>query len=222
MNISGTGMFIGTSSPMARGTRVRVEVQDPQHGFVIEGVVARALRMPASFQQMGLSGMGVRFLPIEELVGPLFAGASAGAAPSAERRRPTVGDARGSPAPATGEAAPTSPPPPAAPPPPVAPAERSPGGAFPVTFRDLDHFAEVMRRDMMTGGVFVPSPEPPPLHARIIVEIVPPLPGEKPIRALATVVRRVTDGTTPGVGVAFLDPKAVAKELTPLAQKLGG
>lgn len=228
-------MYIGTTSPLPRGTRVRIEVNHAQSSFVIEAVVARAVKMPANFQVTGLSGMGVRFLSAEELVASLFveegarapvaadeAGqAESPAPPATPRPRPVVFDARGAQAPDAPEV--TAPLRPAA-----GAADAAANGAFRVTFRDLDHFADVLRRDMLTGGVFVPTSSPPPVHARIVVEIVPPLSGEKPVRILATVVmcRTAAESGPPerpaGVAVAFLDPKAAARALAPLAQKLQG
>jgi len=228
-------MYIGTASPLPRGTRVRIEVNHAQSSFVIEAVVARAVKMPANYQITGLSGMGVRFLSAAELVASLFAEDGAGAPvpageageaespapPAAPRPRPVVFDARGAQAPdAPGLTAPARPA--------AGAADPAANGAFRVTFRDLDHFADVLRRDLVTGGVFVPTPSPPPVHARIVVEIVPPLQGEKPVRILATVVmcRAVSESGPPerpaGVAVAFLDPQAAARALAPLAQKLQG
>ena len=41
-NISMTGMFIATNSPVAPASRIRVEVVDRDRGFMVEGVVAHA------------------------------------------------------------------------------------------------------------------------------------------------------------------------------------
>ena len=52
-NISLTGMFIGTRSPLPPGTRLRIEVLEGDRGFMVEGVVMHArkcgaeIRLPA-------------------------------------------------------------------------------------------------------------------------------------------------------------------------------
>ena len=43
-NISMTGMYVATNSPMPSGARIRVEILDRDRGFMVEGVVAHALR----------------------------------------------------------------------------------------------------------------------------------------------------------------------------------
>src|SRR3954453_1519987 len=71
-NISLTGMFVATNSPVASGSRIRVEVVDRDRGFMVEGVVAHARRMPAELARLGQSGRGGRFLRGGELVGELM------------------------------------------------------------------------------------------------------------------------------------------------------
>ncbi len=67
-NISAGGMYIDTHHNLPpRGARVRLEVGED--GFMVEAVVARVNK---SHQAMLPSGMGVRFLEIEELVGELI------------------------------------------------------------------------------------------------------------------------------------------------------
>lgn len=74
-NISTTGMFVATNSPMAPGTRVRIEVIDRDRGFMVEGLVAHARKIRGDLARINLSGMGVRFLNVEELVRELMPGA---------------------------------------------------------------------------------------------------------------------------------------------------
>src|SRR5687767_401947 len=67
-NISLTGMFIGTSSPLPPGTRLRVEVLEGNRGFMVEGVVAHARKVRGEMMRLSQPGMGVRFLSVEDLV----------------------------------------------------------------------------------------------------------------------------------------------------------
>src|SRR5262245_59040209 len=71
-NISTTGMFLATNSPQPPGTRLRIEVIDGNHGFMVEGVVAHARKVHSDMMRLNHPGMGVRFLTVEELVRELI------------------------------------------------------------------------------------------------------------------------------------------------------
>jgi PilZ domain len=71
-NISLTGMFIATNSPVSSGSRVRIEVVNRDRGFVVEGMVAHARKSPPELARLNQSGMGIRFLSVEELVRELM------------------------------------------------------------------------------------------------------------------------------------------------------
>src|SRR3954463_2731573 len=77
-NISLTGMFVATNSPVSSGSRVRVEVVDRDRGFMVEGVVAHARKSPVELARLNQSGMGIRFLSVEELVRELMPAGLAG------------------------------------------------------------------------------------------------------------------------------------------------
>ena len=68
-NISGGGMYIDTNHLVPKGTRIRLEVCSGEQEFMIEAAVARVNR---SLQALRPSGLGVRFVEIEELVGELM------------------------------------------------------------------------------------------------------------------------------------------------------
>lgn len=230
-NISRSGMFIKTNFPCAPGARVRIEVNAPDDHFTVEGRVVHAAKVAPSLEKIRPSGMGVRFLPAEELVGDLLG------KPPGGRRRTTVGASTalaesGSPAAAGGE--------PVAEPDesgelgiPVAEAEEgeepSPrAGRAPRTlafrFSDTDELMQIMRRDISDGGLFVPTPLPPQLDRRVIIELHLP----ESSMALAfpgRVVMRIEPGPgrkRPGAGVAFEDPKRVLEELRQQATRLVG
>ncbi len=73
VNLSPRGLFIGTNRPPKSGERVRVEVVDPQKGFVVEGVVAHSHQVAPELQRIREGGMGVRLLSSEELIRALVA-----------------------------------------------------------------------------------------------------------------------------------------------------
>ncbi len=73
-NISMSGMYIDTSHLVPQGTRIRLEVCSPETGFMIEAVVTRVNK---SKQMLRPSGLGVRFLAVDELLGELMPGINA-------------------------------------------------------------------------------------------------------------------------------------------------
>lgn len=71
-NLSLSGAFITAPEVHARGTRLRLELNHDDGPVMIEGRVAHAHRVPVELRALGTSGMGVRFLPPEDLVAPLL------------------------------------------------------------------------------------------------------------------------------------------------------
>jgi Tfp pilus assembly protein PilZ len=181
-NISPTGMFVGTSNPVPRGSQIRVEILDPQRGFVVECKVARAVKVPPGLQQVQLSGMGIRFMAVEELVADLFGGTMIF---RPEEERPPK------------------------------------DGVYSVRFRSVNHFLETMRRDVQTGGIFVPTRFPAALNSAVTVEIHPPDGRGDAVRLAALVVQRFepkpsASGELAGMGVAFADAQGALALLQPL------
>ena len=217
-NISLTGMFIATNSPIASGSRVRVEVVDRDRGFVVEGVVAHARKSPPELARLNQSGMGIRFLSVEELVRELMPAALAGteeipreAAPRPEpppspppppdvtQSFPVAPPRVASPPPPPHPPEPAGAPPPRpvvlVPPPPLhprrppAPVEPS-GGSFTVHFSGVEEFLEVYRRDILQGGLFVSTRYPARLQETVNVELYPPGLLVDPVLVRARVVQR--------------------------------
>lgn len=195
-NVSSSGVFISSSTVLPKGTRVRIEVCDPLHGFVVEGMVARTLRADSRLQGVMPSGMGVRFLTVDELVGDLFPRASGGPAAAADGE--TTDDAKPSP-------------------------KRMRLDAYVVRFPSAASFRQSYERDVVQGGLFVATQYPAPVDRTVTLEIHPP---EGPSFRLQTRVVHCSppavaqgeaegEGNKPnllaGMGVEFVDPQA-AKE----------
>lgn len=72
-NLSAGGIFVATPDPQPIGSRVVVRFLEPHVGFVAEAVVIHSED----------SGMGIRFLSIEELMAQLLESAEAGSEPAA-------------------------------------------------------------------------------------------------------------------------------------------
>ena len=209
-----TGMFIATNSPVPGGSRIRVEVVDRDRGFMVEGVVAHARKIRGDLARVTLSGMGVRFLTVEELVRELLPSAVGTeeiplvGQPEAPERL-TEPEKPNLPGPAL--SAPSAPPPvfepfiappiagsdlwqtpPApAPTPSPPPVPRPIGeGAFTVHFTSPEEFLEVYRRDILQGGLFVSTRHPARIQESVVVDLYPPLAGAEPVTLRARVVHR--------------------------------
>ncbi|MDX1630915.1 MAG: PilZ domain-containing protein [Thermoanaerobaculia bacterium] len=215
-NISKGGMFIRTSAVLPSGTRVRVEVVHARHGFMVEGVVVRALRTPTHLQTVRPSGMGVRFLPPGELVEELLPHMATSKASDSREGQAEKREGAESPAesPADSRRAPSGRE--------TGPRESSTmeleDRVFEVSFQDRDWFRAVFDRDVQTGGIFVPSDEPAAIDEVVKVEIS--IEGAGSARLEARVVHSVPPGdeavegqnVLSGMGVQFSDvPRAVER-----------
>jgi hypothetical protein len=240
-NISTTGMFLATNSPQPPGTRLRVEVIDGLHGFMVEGVVAHARKVRGDMMRINHPGMGIRFLSVEELVRELIPMLPGETEPIPETDR-DWGQEHASTAQRAATPPPIprpEPPPPAAPstvPPPVhttAPVQRpfdSAGtgvGVFNVQFLGASEFVEVFQRDILNGGLFVSTRYPGRLQETIKVELLPPVSGAEPVSFRARVVQRIEPhgnefgpNLLAGMGVEILDLPTVLTRLRPYYERL--
>lgn len=249
-NISMTGMFIATNSPVPPASRIRVEVVDRDRGFMVEGVVAHARKVRSEMARISQSGMGVRFLSVEELVRELIPAAygQTEEIPQNPDRGSFSAAAASEPEPAMTENVPVQEPvlaPPPLPPSPqasarppvpepVRPAPVPPtqpiagnGGAFAVHFVSVDEFLEVYRRDILQGGLFVSTRYPGRIQETVTVELHPPLPSAEPLLVRARVVQRFDPGNDPhnpnllaGMGLELIDLPALVERLQPVVQRL--
>jgi hypothetical protein len=212
-NISLTGMFIASRSPLPPGTRLRVEVLEGERGFMVEGMVVHARRVRGEMVRVSQPGMGVRFLGVEELVRELIPvghgaeeGPSAFPEPSPPPPKPSAPAATSRPA----NPIPT-------------PSEGT--GTFAVHFFSPAEFVEVFRRDIVNGGLFVSTRYPGRLQETISVELHPPFPQAEPVLVRARIVQRFEPSADPygspnllaGMGVELLDLPTVVDKLRPYA-----
>jgi Tfp pilus assembly protein PilZ len=224
-NISMTGMFIGTRSPLPPGTRLRIEVLS-ERGFVVEGLVVHAHKIAPEMAQIAQSGMGVRFLSVEELmqeVLPGLAGKPAPPPPAGEDTEEVPEPPRPA-APSAPQATVASPPPgrPVPPAAPAAPALATGPGVFIVRFPTPQQFLDVFERDLKNGGLFVSTRFPGRLSEIVTIELHPP--DAEPLVVRARVVQRFEpNGPNPiaGMGVELVDAQGVYDRLRPLAVRLG-
>jgi Tfp pilus assembly protein PilZ len=236
-NVSTSGMFLGTTQSLDPGERVRLEVLDSAHGFVVEGQVARVHRVSLSLRHVDQPGAGVRFLGPPELVAGLIPAArqtaQAARAQRSERGNPappaTPPPGAGAPsAPAGGvssgapagpppgssaaagrpEAAGAEPPSPAPPGPPESPTSAKPALVV-VEFTDRTGFLSVYHRDLAAGSMHVSTDIPAQLHDTVVIEIHPPLDNARPLRFEATVIHRFEPRAAVGPGANVLSGMGV-------------
>ncbi len=194
-NISIGGMYIDTNNLVSTGSRIRLEVGSDEQTFMAEAVVARVNK---SLQTLRPSGMGVRFLTIEELVSELI---------------PEIASADPDRQPAASGAAGEVP---------------LPEGSYRLSFADRRQFLEVYRRDLSTGGLFISTDKPAALNDVVTVELSVADAEVAPVRLEARVVHRLDpdmpDGTggnlMAGMGVEILSFDRVLETLRAVAAQL--
>jgi Tfp pilus assembly protein PilZ len=219
-NISRTGIFLGTGYLLAPGERVRVEIVDPEKGFIAEGRVVRAHRVAQALRHVDQAGVGIRFLQPEELIEELLPAAGRSvAAPLRAGTAVSVSEAE------TGESGPAAV---AAPELAASPAAAASSRVVPVDFPDRSAFLSVYHRDLASGGLFVSTASPAALQEIVTIELRTPLPDQAPLRFEARVVHRfepdaaVGSGRNllSGMGLQFLEPERVKAALAPILAEL--
>lgn len=231
-NMSVTGMFIGTNTPLARGSRLRIEVLDPQRGFLVEAVVTHSIKAPQQLQAVRQSGMGVRLLKVEELIANfLEGGIRQQQAMTSQGQMGGVASAMGPTENEPAGAAPAVTAPANAPSAKSAMAATTPSSASPVVSRGFEapeeplfqlhftapeQFLVTFRREMQNGGLFVPAPEPAPVKSRVMVELHLPRADMAPLVLPAVVTHcysaHLNHGVA-GMAVEFEDAATAGRQL---------
>ncbi len=61
INVSPTGLFVGTNRPLPPGRKVRLSISIDDDELSLDGIVVHAARVSPLLQRLRPSGMGVRF-----------------------------------------------------------------------------------------------------------------------------------------------------------------
>ena len=61
INVSPTGLFVGTNRPLPPGRKVRLSISLDERELSLKGTVVHAARVSPLLQRLRPSGMGVRF-----------------------------------------------------------------------------------------------------------------------------------------------------------------
>lgn len=234
-NLSMSGMFVATNTPVAPNERVRVEILDRDKGCVVHGEVVHAARVSPLLAELRHAGMGIRLLGVDELIGELVGRGR-------EKIREDIEFRVDTPMQATYEEPAPSPSAPredtrrrASSPPQPTPSEASSDQRdfqetvsaadptlFSVRFQSGDEFLAAFRRELQHGGMFITTEHPPSLDQEVTVEIQPP--ADEPVRLPARVVSQRGPGpltnsrNPPGINVDFKDLRSALEQLNRLRE----
>lgn len=235
-NVSLTGAFVSTPDPAGRGERLRLELSDAGRTAQVYAVVVHAHRVPPELRRFADSAMGVRFLGLDEVVGPFLGDEALQPAAAGERGRGETSGAPGPPrTPGEGGGGATA-------------AHRidagrgaggtgafgggAPAGTgalpaagatvtYTLSFATDDDFLAVYRRDVVNGGLFVTAERPARPDERVAVELRLPGAGAPTVRVEGRVVqvvepRTLASGRTAGgMGLELIDADGVVRRLAP-------
>lgn len=193
-NVSVAGMFIASTSPFKPGTRIFVEIPTTAEKLVLQAEVRNAARVDPMLQKVKPSGMGIRFLAVEELMAELLK----------LKKSPT--DKEIEPEEVAAEAEES---------------QELQGPVIPVKFATPHDLANSYERDIKYGGLFIPTAEPVEEDDKVTVEFRFEWDASTAVRVQASVIKKfaaaegsATGETVSGVGVAFSDPTSVTTQFT--------
>ncbi len=224
-NVSVTGMFVATNSPVTPHERVRVEIIDEDSSWFLHGEVIHAARISPLLAKLRLAGMGIRLLGVDELIGeligrdrkrlredielranaPMGTGYDQPTAPGTDlpQEQPESSPSNG--APAWAET--------------VSPVDPT---LFSIRFESGEEFLSAFRRELQHGGMFIKTRHPPNVNEEVTVEITRPT--KEPVRLPARVVSRRSPAaepdprSPPGINVDFTDLESALEKLRRLRE----
>ncbi len=207
-NVSLTGMFICTNSPLKPGSRVIVEVGKEGNKIELHGQVRHAARVDPLLQKLKPSGMGVRLLRTEEMMAAVL---------GLDREMSDELEENGEETAQEEETTQTE-----------AEEDEKAVPVYSMNFVSPTELATSFERDLKFGGIFV-STESPPEEDEVVVEFLFDWSDEARVCIPAFVVKRfeAAEGTAmgekvTGIGVAFSDPEgAIAEFLDIIESQVG-
>lgn len=220
-NVSLSGLFIATNTPVSPGERVQVEILGDDPNCTVLGEVVHAARVSPLLKRLREAGMGVRLLGTEELIGLLL------------ERDP--GELREAVEFAVDKSAPAS----SAIPDSEAETHEFPSAEpevfeetvspldptlFSVRFNSDEAFMKAFRRELQHGGLFIRTEHPPGVDEDVTIELRAS--EQDTVRLPARVVQRrgpdaaATGSQPPGINVDFKDLRTALEELNRLRQLL--
>lgn len=200
-NVSVSGMFIASNAPFKPGTRVFVEIPTSTEKLVLQAEVRNAARVDPMLQKVKPSGMGIRFLTVEELMAELL---KLKKSPASEEKEEKSGEETE-----------------------VEEREELQGQILTVTFATPHDLATSYERDIKYGGLFVPTRDSVEEEDKVVVEFKFDWDAGLAVRVQASVIKKfaaaegsATGEAVTGVGVAFSDPTSVTTQFSKVMSSL--
>lgn len=197
-NVSLTGMFICTNSPLKPGSRVIVEVGKEGRKLELHGQVRHAARVDPLLQKLKPSGMGVRLLRTEEMMAAVLGLDAETTEEPEEKEEEQVQEE---------ETVQTE-----------ADEDEEAAPMYSMNFVSPTELATSFERDLKFGGIFVPTVSLPEKD-EVVVEFLFDWSDDARVCIPAYVVKRfeAAEGTAmgekvSGIGVAFSDPEGAIAE----------
>jgi Tfp pilus assembly protein PilZ len=188
-NVSVVGMFVSTNAPFKPGTRIFLEIPSGKDKLVFQAEVRFSARVDLALQRVKPSGMGIRLLRVDEVMGELLKLKAAAVEVIAEKPKPKAAAV-------------------------ASPDELSVPAheVFPISFATPRDLVNSYTRDIKYGGLFIASPEPAEQDEPVVVEFRFAWDESQVIQVQAQVVKKfalaegsVTGEAVSGMGVAFSD-----------------
>ena len=204
-NVSVVGMFVSTNAPFKPGTRIFLEIPSGKDKLVFQAEVRFSARVDLALQRVKPSGMGVRLLRVDEVMGELLKLKATGVEVIAEKPQPKTSEV-------------------ATPEEPSVPADE----VFPISFATPRDLVNSYERDIKYGGLFIASPEPAEQEEPVVLEFRFAWDDAQVIQVQAQVVKKfafaegsVAGEAVSGMGVAFSDPAGVMTQFAEVISALG-
>lgn len=192
-NISLNGLFVTTNAPFKPGTRVFLEIPSGNEQLLLRGEVRYSARVDPALHKVKSSGMGVRLLPVEELMAELLKLKQTAVETISSSKEIDLAEPEPEPKPT--------------------------GPVFSVTYQTPRDLAGSYERDIKYGGLFVPAKDPATKDEKVVIEFRFSWDDLRTVQVEATVVKKfaaaegsVAGEAVSGMGVAFVDPKDVIRQ----------
>jgi Tfp pilus assembly protein PilZ len=187
-DVSVTGMFICTNSPISSGARIAIEVSLGGEKIQLLGEVRHARRVDPVLRMVKTAGMGVRLLKVEEVMSEVLR------LKRAVEEEVEEDELAAETTEETDEEL----------------------AVFPVYYDSPHDLANTFSRDIKHGGLFVATPEPAERDERVMLEFLFDWDPSHSLRVEAQVVKKFvaaegssTGEQVTGMGVAFSQPAEV-------------
>lgn len=190
INVSETGVFVATNSPLSTGTLIIIELPQGERVLRLEGEVRSAIRVDPALRRLKQSGMGVRLLSTAEKMRAILK-----PTPVRNTNPPSDENEEESDSMSNNGEGKDSP-------------------LYSVYFDSQDHLSSAFDSDIQHGGIFVPTGESNHQDEMVRLEFLFQWSPGTLFQTTGTVVKAYPSngsssrvGVEAGLGIAFSDPQ---------------